>query len=855
MALLFLFSPTFGQPLPCAARPKRIESVMEASSDRKVPLGIFLCIALLSAALLAFQVLLTRVCALRLHFHFSFLIISNSLLGIGASGTALTMLEAKWRKNPLLWIWGFVLLFLLSLGFTWWFAIAMPVPEQLNFGWSPEEVNGFLQFAVYNLGLSVPFFFGGGAVGLMLSAYAHRIHAVYASDLLGAGLGCLLCPMLLWPFGAGGCMLIVAVLGLLALWSAAPERLRRSTGIAAVVLGLGCLLWMPSFDGMVPIPGKSYLRLTQNAGYNAGGVPHEYSRWSPNSRIDVGKSDELLWNMLALSGKDMQDRQSIIEKYGSEPAAAKELRERYGAQKYIMQDGDAGTFITDLSNESAGARGLLSRALYSMSATMKKGTNPKVFIIGVGGANDVWANKLAGASKIKGIELNHGVLDVHRTVGKEFSKGILEDKTIELVNDEGRSALMGDTERYDIIQMTGIDTWTALTSGAYVLAENYLYTVEAVMQMYEHLEEGGVIQITRMGLDMEKLRLLSNIYEAMRRMGVSGFESSVMVFTSPFDQLTAAVVKKGAFTDSEIAFAESFCNEHAHGISYLPKRDYKGVVQDFIRTDDKQKFIDGFPRAISPTTDDQPYFFNFTRWDTPPTDSLSYINEVSSLSQGNPLFLWGQLGFSAMIAVLLIVVPLMFRRAQQKGAHSGRFLVFFSGIGVGFIFIEIALIQKLTLLLGQPLYSIVVTLFSILIFTGLGSWLSSKWLAGGVMRARAIPLGIAALMALWVLFGTQVVDSFIGSSIVVRAIVASVAIAPVALLLGMPFAHGVQLLQKANPHFVPWAWAVNGSATVVGSVATVIVSMNLGFNAVLLCAAVIYAVAFVAVDRLCARAA
>jgi hypothetical protein len=162
---------------------------MNPLSERKVPWGMFLGIAVLSASLLAFQVLLTRLCALRLAFHFSFLIISNSLLGIGASGTALTMLEAKWRKNPLLWIWGFVLLFLGSLAWTWWFAITMPVPEQLNFGWSEKERSDFLQFAVYNLGIAVPFFFGGGAVGLILSAYSQRIHAVYASDLVGAAFG------------------------------------------------------------------------------------------------------------------------------------------------------------------------------------------------------------------------------------------------------------------------------------------------------------------------------------------------------------------------------------------------------------------------------------------------------------------------------------------------------------------------------------------------------------------------------------------------------------------------------------------------------------------------------------------
>ncbi|MFY9343169.1 MAG: hypothetical protein WAT39_11800, partial [Planctomycetota bacterium] len=189
---------------------------MNETTDRKVPVGMFVGIAVLSASLLAFQVLLTRVCALRLAFHFSFLIISNSLLGIGASGTVLTLLEGRWRKNPEAWILGCSVAYVLSLGATWWFALAMPVPERIEFGLQGEALGQFLLFAGFNLGLAVPFFFGGGAVGLILSAYAKSVHKVYASDLLGAGLGCLLCPILLWPVGAGGCLCAVGALGALA---------------------------------------------------------------------------------------------------------------------------------------------------------------------------------------------------------------------------------------------------------------------------------------------------------------------------------------------------------------------------------------------------------------------------------------------------------------------------------------------------------------------------------------------------------------------------------------------------------------------------------------------------------------
>lgn len=812
---------------------------MNQLPERTVPRGMLIGIAVLSASLLAFQVLLTRVCALRLAFHFSFLIISNSLLGIGASGSVLTLLESRWRRNPEAWIFGASIAYVLSLAATWWFARAMPVPELLTFGWSAAEQGHFLQFALFNLGLAVPFFFGGGAVGLILSAYADRVHTVYASDLLGAGLGCLLCPLLLWPVGAGGCLCAVAALGLLACACVAPARVRRGAFVAAVLGAAGLLAGMPTFDAAFPVPGKKYLKVTRSQGM-AVDADKEYSRWSPNSRIDVIDSPFNHWYAFSLGKNDLA--------FALDPANFGKL----GRQKWIMQDGDAGTFVSDYSGGELGPQYLM-RTLYALGATVKDGKGARVFVIGVGGGADVWAHKLAGASYVKGIELNRGVLEVHDTVAKEFSRGLREDARVELVCDEGRSALMRDPGRYDIIQMTGIDTWTSLASGAYVLAENYLYTVEAVQLMYEHLADGGLLQITRMGAEPEKLRLLVNVQQAFANMGVGDIAPSVAVVTAPIDELTAVLVKKGPFTAAEVERLAAFVERSGHLATYLPGRTLDGnVVEYFVKLPgaDKHTFIRDFERRITPTTDDQPYFFNFTRWDTPPAAAKKWLADKPEVSQGNPLFLWGQLAFSTVVAVLLIVVPLWWRRSSARGHHVGRFLAYFAGIGVGFIFLEIAMIQKLTLLLGQPLYSIVVTLLSILIFTGVGSFLSARWLAGGIWRARAIPLGIAAVTAAIVLFGTDVVNAAIGEGLLVRAAVAAAVIAPMALLLGMPFAHGIGLLQRSNPAFVPWAWAVNGSATVVGSVVTVIVSMNFGFHAVLGTAAVIYLLAFAAVDKL-----
>ena len=235
---------------------------MNEVSERKVPWGMFLGIAVLSASLLAFQVLLTRVCALRLAFHFGFLIISNSLLGIGASGSFLTLFEGRWRKNPEKWIWGFSVLYVISLLATWQFARSWQVPEKITFGLEGEELTQTIQFAVFNLGLAVPFFFGGGAVGLILSAYSHRVNAVYASDLVGAAVGCLLCPLLLWPVGAGGTLCAVVILGAVTIALVAPQKLKRPSCIAAAVLTIGFAVWMPFFDGQFAVPGKKFLQAT-----------------------------------------------------------------------------------------------------------------------------------------------------------------------------------------------------------------------------------------------------------------------------------------------------------------------------------------------------------------------------------------------------------------------------------------------------------------------------------------------------------------------------------------------------------------------------------------------------------------
>jgi len=780
-----------------------------------------IAIALVSSAMLMYEILLTRVCALRLFFHFSFLVISNCLLGIGASGSMIAIFQERFRKRERFWIWLSALLFLISLFFVFAFVRTYAIEAAVSF----QNIAGLWRISVFNFVAAIPFFFAGSAIGLILTFNAEQVNRVYFLDLLGAGFGCLICPFFLWKTGAGGCFVLVGLFALLAAIIATPAPYRR---IAFVIGGLGCLIGLillPKIDKKFPIPSKKEIMVTDTVKIDLAQT-RPYSRWSAISRVDL---------------YPVEDDRRFIHGRGKNTANLPLPEE-----KFILQDGSASSFFINFSEHPEGLA-ILERTLYSAAVQLRD--NARVFVIGVGGGNDVWAAKTHNARYIKGVELNRQILDIHRGTLSHFSQHIIEDPRIELVADEGRSALMREHGDYDVIQMSGIDTWTALTSGAYMLAENYLYTVEAVRNMYDRLSSDGIIQITRCSQTMETLRLLSNVHTAFEAQGYERFDDSVVCLVSP--PLVTLLAKKKAFSGDELERLEYYSDEAGIPLLYHPRHPVNNNVVDvFIRNKDKANFIRRFSRNISPTTDNCPYFFNYTKWNNL-FSSTKFVDEHVSVSQGNPLFIIGQLVLSSAVAFLLIVFPVLvfFRKGIAK-IYLSRFLVYFIALGLGFIAIEIALMQKLVLFVGHPLYSITVTLFAMLCFTGLGSLISGRWFSSPTKLAWLVPLGLVVFLGTFILFSPRIVTAFIDYPPAVRFLLTGIILVPISLLLGVPFAYGIRLLNLFNPTIIPWAWAVNGCATVVGSILTVIFSMNFGFNFVLVAAIGIYFIGFAAVHGL-----
>jgi hypothetical protein len=774
-------------------------------------------VALVACSMLMYEILLTRISALRLLFHYSFLVVSNCLLGLGAAGTLITLRQDRWKSDPGGWIFRFCAWYLMSLVLVYPFIIGFTVWPENNFALSPDP----LRIAVFNLVAAVPFFFAGLAVGMLLTFNAGRVNLVYGLDLLGAAAGCVLLPWLLPQFGAGGCFVVVALLATLATMAAATGRWRRpalAAGAALVALGAWLL---PTLDHAFPVPGKGMLNITKDVTAKLG-VAIEYSRWTASSRIDM---------------VPIPAPQRFIYTRGAK-ASGYPLPE----EKLILQDGSAGTYVLDWSGHPEMLE-VLRHSTYA--AAMSLEDHPRVFVIGVGGGNDVWAAKVMGASHVKGIELNEPILEIHRREVPRWSKGLLEDPEIELVHGEGRSALMRDRGSYDVVQMTGIDTWTALASGSYILAENYLYTTDAIESLYDHLADGGILQIIRMAADMETLRLLANIHEVFRTRGIPDFERSVVCLATP-DSLAAVLVKRGGFREEDLRRLAAFGKASGVAPVYVPGLKLGTRPEQFVLAHDKAAFIRDFPRNLTPTTDDRPYFFNYTKWRNP-LAAASYLGEPTMVSQGNPLFILGQLALSALLGAGLILAPLVRSKHRAPNpVHIRPFLVYFAGLGVGFIAIEIVMIQKLTLFLGHPLYSVTVTLFSMLLFTGIGSLVSTRWFVGNSRRAWWVPGALAVLLGGFAILSPWFVSTFIGLELPARVALTVAVLAPIGILLGVPFAYGIRLLQRLNPTIIPWAWAVNGCCTVTGSILTVVLSMNFGFNFVLGAAIAAYLAAYLA---------
>ena len=770
---------------------------------------------------------LTRIFSVTMYYHFAFMAISIALFGLSASGVYVFLMRDRWRDVPTE-----RLLAGHAFAFTLGTVVALFVLVRLKVGLSYTPSNIALMSAVYVLS-AVPFFAGGATVSLAIARLSANINAVYAADLLGAGAGCLLLMPALNMLGAPGAIVAAAVLG----------------SVAAVLLGGPAIpvQWFRAMFGLIAV----ILGTAMTGGFDVSTTKgHEnhpvlFSKWNSFSRIGVYEQPYGAWSLSdkytgPLPDSRLMDIDSAagtqILKFGGDLKDVAYLQYELTALGYRLFGTPAG-----------------SGALASPKPEGEGGFN--ALVIGTGGGRDLLSALVFGAARVDGVEINPIIVnDVMRNRFKEYSGGVYDRPNVHVAVEDGRSFVRRSSARYEIIQASLVDTWAATAAGAYALSENSLYTVEAFDDYLDHLTDGGVLSISRWVFD--GLRLISLAQEAGARRGWDPADRLAII---QHDKVATFLLKKTPFTAAERKTLLDAAASLGFAVLYMPGTpaqsfgDNRDDYARLIHAPDRQAFYAQYPLDVTPTTDDRPFFFHTTK-----LRNHSFVAPVlrqfgvhverpvnpGAWATGGLTALLVLLTISSFLIVLFILGPLALTSRNALGAGWLRSLAYFACLGGAFMLIEVALLQRFVLLLGHPVYSLTVTLFSLLLGTGLGSVLSRRIGDSGVRRAAILACCAVALVGLlWGSVLPAIVQAAIAWPLPFRLALAVALMTPAGMVMGIPLPAGVRLLAATQPQLVAWAWGMNGALSVLGAILAVFIAMNWGFSVTLLCGAAVYAVA------------
>ncbi len=784
-------------------------------------------VALISAAALAYEILLMRLLSIIQWHHFAYMIISLALLGYGVSGTVLALagprLLAHFEKAYL------AHLALFGVAAIACFAAAQAVP------FNPQEILWDAAQPLRLLGLylllALPFLLAANAIGLAFMRHGGRAPRIYAADLIGAGLGSLgviATLFVLFPITA---LEAIGALGVIAAAAAWWE------------LGL-----RPRAGALAFLPAAGVLLLASEAGLQLELSPYKglvQTLRVPEARVLERRSSPLgLLHVVESPRVPLRHAPGLSLNATAEPPA----------QLGVFTDGDAMTAITRFSERRARLDYLdqtTSAAAYHLGAP------GRVLVLGAGGGADVLQALYEGAAHVHAVELNPQIVELVRGPYAELAGGLYARDEVTVHVAEARGFVAAHRAAFDLIQIGLLDSFSASSAGLHALNESHLYTVEALEAYLADLAPSGYLSITRWVKlpPRDALKLLATAVAALERRGVERPGRHVALLRGL--QTSTLIVKNGPLGAAEIARLERFCEARSFDLAWHPgiapsdvnrynalKAPYFYQGARALLGPEREAFFERYKFDVRPATDDRPYFFHFFKWRVLPELLRLRGQGGTSLLEMGYLVLVATLAQALVASAILILAPLGALRGGPPlpaGARAGP-LVYFLGLGLAFLFLEIAFIQRFILLLHHPLYAVAVVLTGMLIFAGLGSAacgpLAARYGARRVVAGAVA--GIALLGALYLAALGPAFDALAARAAPVRVVVALGLLAPPAVLMGMPFPLGVARLHATAPALVPWVWGVNGCASVVSAVLATVLAIHFGFTAVVLAALALY---------------
>jgi spermidine synthase len=767
----------------------------------------YAAIFVLSLTVLALEITVARVLSVALLSHYAFVAVSLAMFGIGLGALAVYLAPHVFRAERLdrqlvatLWTLG-VTAALAMLAF-----LHLHVIQELSW-------RGFATLGLAYTVLAVPFFCGGLGISLLMTHGAARIGPLYAADLLGASAGSLVVVAALQLLPAPLVAVAVAVVAVATalLYAGRIGAGRLAPALAAVLVA--ALAWLAATgDAFTMRYVKSWA------------TPYSsYEVWNAFSRISVFDYANDAGQPLGLSS----------ERSGPFPPSL-----------MIDIDGTAWTPMMHYDGNPASIQFLRDSVLYLAHHITH---DADVLVIGTGGGRDLLAARAFNQRSIRGLELNPLMRHVVDERYGDYSGRPYTQIGATVIEDEARSRLAKVDQRFDVIQLSLIDTFSLNAAGGVVFSENYLYTVEAFREYFRHLTPDGVLTVSRYfapKYPLEMLRLLAMARVAWAEEGVTDFASHVVVLSQAIN--ATMLVKRSPFTAGERDAIAALAAQKGFTVRYLPggHPDAHPDLREIVTTSDLPTFLAFYPFIVAPPTDDRPFFFHFLRGPLAEIPS-EQADPFQILRQWNDaqFLMYLLIGVVTTLAAVFFLGPLLLlARGAVRGAPLGRvapLLLYFACLGYGFMMLEIPLMQRFILFLGYPVYALAVILFALLLFSGLGSLASGRF---GSERLPAVLVVIIAAGALYVWGVPRLVEALMGLGIAAKIALTVLLLAPLGLVLGMAYPLGIGRLTAISDGLVAWAWGLNAALSVVASVLATYIGSRVGFSAAMASGVLAYAV-------------
>ena len=756
---------------------------------------VYLGISLTTLATMVLELSLSRIFSVVFYYHFAFLVISLALFGLGGGGLFSYLFRGRSKK------------LFRNLGVL---AAANSGVVVLTLAYvltrQGELDSGTL--ALVYLTSALPFFLAGTIISTAVAETVERVDRVYFFDLIGAAVGCLMLVPLLDLFGGPNTVIGAAILfaAAAAIWFTLGASPRGRAAAVVVALGLVALIVLNMKQSLIDVRYAKGERLHTEF----------YVKWNSFSRVALTKDEK--------SGKVS-----------------------------IHTDADSVSRIADVDfgRLSANSR----RRLLASGAGLAHLLRPaaKTLVIGPGGGEDLALALAAGSHDVTGVEINPIIATtIMRERFAGLSRGLYLRPEVRIVVGDGRSFIHRNEERYEVLRVSQAETWASSQAGAHALSETNLYTTEAFEDYLRHLTADGVLAFTYWSYNppRESLRLVTLALSALARLGEGKkWEHFIVVRDEAGGRpLDTVLVGRSPFPASDAATVRRAVAESALEVVYLPGDTSGSPFAKLLRGNEAEYLAD-YPYDVSPVDDNRPFFFYTAEM----SDVVNFLSNRTAAADGpavNPAvpLLFRLVGVSLLATAIVLILPPVFlggRLPRRDGV--ARFLWYFVFIGVGYMLVQVSLIQKFVLFLEHPTYALTVIIFSMLVSSGLGSFYSRRFVRGSDRGLMGVLATVALLVALLAVLIPPLTNSGSGWPLAIKAILTVLLTAPSGFVMGMAFPAGLARLEKRHQPSVRWAWALNAAASVLGSAMAVFLAIHLGLRETLLVGGVMYLGALISV--------